>query len=163
MVSAQGDQTQTELEVRPAEPAQRAAWLAMRRELWPEGSEAEHAAEIDAFFDGNARAPLAVLLAVSDSDEPLGFAELSIRWCAEGCKTDRVAYLEGWYVVPEARKSGVGKALVAAAEDWARYQGCSEFASDAEVGNEVSALAHAALGFEDVGLVRCFRKPIQPV
>lgn len=130
----------------------------MRRELWPEGSATEHTAEIEAYFDGRARSPLIVLVAVDDEGRPVGFAELSIRWCAEGCLTDRVAYLEGWYVLPAARRKGMGKALVAAAEEWARAQGCSEFASDTEVGNELSALAHAAVGFEDVGLVRCFRK-----
>ena len=35
-----------------------------------------------------------------------------------------------------------------------------ELASDAEPENEVSARAHAALGFEDAGLIRCFRKDL---
>jgi hypothetical protein len=42
----------------------------------------------------------------------------------------------------------------------ARSAGCTEFASDAEADNEVSAAAHRALGFEDVGLIRCFRKDL---
>ena len=75
--------------------------------------------------------------------------------------TDRVGYLEGWFVAPDARRRGTGRALVRAAEQWARLQGCAEFASDAEADNEESALAHRALGFDDVGLVRCFRKDLQ--
>jgi aminoglycoside 6'-N-acetyltransferase I len=94
------------------------------------------------FFAGKLRMPLAVLLAVEDSGTPLGFAELSIRPYAEDCVTDRVAYLEGWYVVPEARGQGVGWALVAAAEQWALAQGCTEFGSDALIDNAVSAAAH---------------------
>ena len=90
----------------------------------------------------------------------LGFAELSIRPYAEGCLSDRVPFLEGWYVVPEARRRGIGRALVAAAEDWARAQGCTEFASNALVDNELSAAAHHALGFEEVEIVRCFRKSL---
>ncbi len=74
--------------------------------------------------------------------------------------TDRVGYLEGWFVVPEARRRGTGRALVRAAEHWARSQNCSEFASDAQPDNEQSALAHLALGFADVGMVRCFRKDL---
>jgi L-amino acid N-acyltransferase YncA len=33
-----------------------------------------------------------------------------------------------------------------------------ELASDAEVHNLASAAAHRAVGFEEVGVVRCFRK-----
>lgn len=143
-----------------AQPDDRDEWLLLRRGLWPEGSAAEHAAEISDYFEGRAPAPLAVILAFDTSHQPVGLAELSIRWCAEGCQTDRVAYLEGWYVVPEARRGGVGRALVAAAEEWARAQDCSEFASDTNMANELGALAHAGVGFEEVGLVRCFRKAL---
>jgi len=41
---------------------------------------------------------------------------------------------------------------------FARSQGCVEFASDAEEDNEPSAAAHRALGFAEVGRIRCFRK-----
>ena len=41
---------------------------------------------------------------------------------------------------------------------WSRAQGCTEFASDTESDNTPSRLAHRALGFEEVGVVRCFRK-----
>ncbi len=132
----------------------------MRLALWPDGSEAEHREEIERFLTGQARAPLVVLLAENEVRRVVGLAELSIRWCAEGCRSDRVAYLEGWFVAPEARRKGVGRALIAAAEDWGRSQGCIEFASDALPDNEVSAAAHRAAGFTDVGLVRCFRKDL---
>lgn len=69
-----------------------------------------------------------------------------------------MAYLEGWYVEPDVRRRGIGRALVRAAEDWGRTQGCTEFASDTEIENAASAAAHTALGFEEVDRVRCFRK-----
>jgi aminoglycoside 6'-N-acetyltransferase I len=128
-------------------------------ELWPDGAE-DHRAEIDQFFTGRARDPLAVLLAQNEKDEIVGFAELSIRSYAEGCRTDRVGYLEGWYVVPEARRRGVGRALIESGEKWARAQGCSEFASDREIANEESATAHRALGFSEVGTIVCYRKEL---
>jgi aminoglycoside 6'-N-acetyltransferase I len=146
--------------VRPVAPADAVPWQRLRHALWPDGSEAEHAAEIATFFAGEAREPLAVLVAEDDAGDLLGFAELSIRTIAEGCETDHVAYLEGWYVVPAARRHGVGKALVAAAEAWARAQGCTELASDTELDNVASAAAHAALGFVEVNRVRCFRKAL---
>lgn len=139
----------------------RQAWLEMRRALWPTASEAEHRQETDDYFGFRSRRePQAVLIARDDTGRPMGFAELSIRPYAEGCATDRVGYLEGWYVTPEARRAGVGRALLSAAEAWARGQGCSEFASDTEADNAGSAAAHLALGFTDVGLVRCFRKSL---
>jgi aminoglycoside 6'-N-acetyltransferase I len=101
-----------------------------------------------------------VLLAEDTSGRIVGFVELSIRPSAEGCKNSPVAYLEGWFVVRDARKQGVGRALVEAGEDWGRSQGCREFGSDTEQENDVSAAAHLALGFDDVGLIRCFRKDL---
>jgi aminoglycoside 6'-N-acetyltransferase I len=142
--------------VRPVTPADTPVWLRMRQALWPDHS--GHAAEVERFFAGRLREPLAVLLAVDDRGDALGFAELNIRPYAEDCDTDRVAYLEGWYVEPGARQQGVGRALIAAAEAWGRAQGCTEFASDALLDNAVSAAAHRALGFEETVQLRCFKK-----
>ena len=143
--------------VRHAALADAGALARLRHLLWPEGSEEHHRRELQRFFDGPTRMPL---LVAEDRSGLLGFAELSIRPYAEGCETDRVGFLEGWLVVPEARERGIGRKLIAAAEAWARSAGCTEFASDAEHDNEESAAAHRALGFEDVGLIRCFRKDL---
>ena len=148
------------IQVRPATPQDASAWLIMRQALWPEESASYHASEVESYFAGRLREPLEVLLAFDDSGSSIGFAELSIRPYAEGCDTDHVGYLEGWYVVPEARRRGVGRALVQAAEQWARGRGCSEFASDALLDNDVSAAAHRALGFTETVQIRCFRKTL---
>jgi aminoglycoside 6'-N-acetyltransferase I len=136
-------------------------WRRMREALWPDDGQS-HAREIEQFFAGTLHMPLEVLLAVNEDRDALGFAELSIRPYAEDCVTDRVAYLEGWYVVPEARRRGVGRALVEAAERWAVTQGCTEFRSDAFLDNDVSAAAHHALGFVETVQIRCFRKALEP-
>ena len=146
--------------VRPAQPSDAGAWLRLRCALWPDGSEAEHRGEIDRFFAGDAREPLAVLLGERGAGCPVGLAELSIRPYAQGCDSDRVAYLEGWFVEATARGSGVGRALIAAAEQWGRAQGCHELGSDTQPDNDVGAAAHRALGFVEVGLARCFRKDL---
>lgn len=158
--AAHGPQPTLRVQMRSANPADAETWLRMRHALWPESSEAEHRAEIEGYFAGRATEPQEVLLAEDDAGRPLGFAELSLRPCAEGCLTSPVAYLEGWYVTPDARRRGVGRRLVAAAEDWGRHQGCRELASDTAAGNTVSAAAHRAAGLEDAGLVRCFRKSL---
>jgi aminoglycoside 6'-N-acetyltransferase I len=146
--------------IRPVVPSDAAAWLRMRLALWPEESEATQRAEVEQFFDSGTRSGQAALLAEDSTGQAVGFAELSIRSYAEGCLTGRVAYLEGWYVEPEERKRGVGRALVEAGAEWGRARGCTEFASDALAENAVSAAAHRAIGFTEVCVVRCFRRDL---
>jgi aminoglycoside 6'-N-acetyltransferase I len=146
------------IHVRPAQPGDIADWLRMRVALWPEGSAREHAAEIEQYFARALTNPLEVLLAIDETGKTIGFAELSIRNYAEDCDTDRVAYLEGWYVDAARRRRGVGRALVVAAEAWARSQGCTEFGSDALLDDKTSEAAHLALGFEETEQIRCFKK-----
>ena len=134
----------------------------MRVALWPEDTYEGHAREVERYFEGPLRMLLEVLIAVDQAGTAIGFVELNIRAYAEECETDRVAYLEGWYVVPEMRCRGVGRALVAAAEDWAITQGCTEFGSDALLTNTTSAAAHLALGFTETVQLRCFKKTLMP-
>ena len=51
--------------------------------------------------------------------------------------------------LPDARRQGVGRALVVAGEAWARSRGCLQMASDAELWNTVSHEAHGALGYPE--------------
>jgi aminoglycoside 6'-N-acetyltransferase I len=87
-----------------------------------------------------------------------GFATYSLRPFADGCDSRPVPYLEGWWVAPDLRRSGVGRQLVEAVEAWARARGHRELASDAELVNEISLSAHAALGFEETERLVLFRK-----
>ncbi|HEY2798555.1 MAG TPA: GNAT family N-acetyltransferase [Thermoanaerobaculia bacterium] len=150
------------IRVRPARPADTAALVRMRRALWPEGSAAEHRSELLRYFRGRSREPLGVLIAETERGRPVGFAEVSIRAYAEDCSTDRVGFLEGWWVAPGERRKGVGRLLMEASEAWARKRRCLEFASDALPGNRASIAAHRALGFADAGTVVCFRKELAP-
>src|SRR5581483_8999398 len=97
--------------------------------------------------------PLVVWLALvpdgEGSERAVGFVEVGLRSHADGCDPRRpVGYVEGWYVDPPARRRGVGGALLAAAEAWARAQGCREMASDTWADNRRSQRAHQALGYE---------------
>ena len=149
-----------EFQIRSAQPRDAAGWAQLRQALWPSESPSDLAAEADAFFAGTTLEPGAVLLAESSTGTLVGFAELALRAYAEDCTTSPVAFLEGWYVIPAVRRRGVGRTLVTAAEHWAREQGCSEFASDTRPENSGSIAAHLALGFDDVGTLRCFRKAV---
>ena len=147
------------VQIRAMDPADSAQWLRMRLALWPDEREA-HEDDIRGYFAGHRHEPRHVLVAVDPSGAAIGFAELSIRNIVDGCLSDHVAYLEGWYVNPEARRSGVGRALIEAAEQWAVHEGCLEFGSDALIDNHVSHAAHSALGFEEVDRVVMFRKDV---
>ena len=146
------------MHVRTYEPADHAEWLRMRRALWPEI--APDAEEADA-AEWLARPDAVVLVAVRPDGRGLaGFAELATRPYADGCDTSPVAYLEGWYVDPDARRGGVGAALVRAGEAWARRGGHRELASDALLENTTSQEAHQALGFTEVERAVRYRKSL---
>jgi aminoglycoside 6'-N-acetyltransferase I len=147
-----------DVRVRHADRSDAPSWARLRHALWPDQSAEELLDEAEAFFDRPDSRLTAVLLAETQDGSPVGFAELSLRPYAEDCRTSPVGFLEGWYVVPAFRRQGVGRALVQAAEVWARKQGLTEFGSDTQFDNQVSIAAHRALGFEDAGAIRSFRK-----
>ena len=143
--------------IRPVEQADAEIWEQMRTALWPDDT-GSHARDIAAYFNSHRTNPAEVLVACTGAGAPVGFVELSVRPYAEGCDTDRVAFVEGWFVVPEHRGRGVGAALIRAAEEWGRARQCTELASDTQSFNEPSIAAHKALGFDEVERVVCFRK-----
>ena len=136
------------MKVRPLVAADQAAWFRMRHALWPAEDPAELDYGAEQFLDGKLRVPWVVFVAERHG-RLVGFAEISIRPYAEGCHTDQVGFLEAWWVEPDMRRRGVGAALVHAGERWAIDQGCVEFGSDLEIGNEVSRQAHLKLGFHE--------------
>lgn len=142
--------------VRRVAPGDRDEWRRMRDALWPHAS-AEHAEEIEACLAAP-DAAAAVFVAARAGGGLGGLLELRLRDFAEGCVSSPVAYVEGWWVDPDARVQGVGAALMRAAEQWARALGLSEIASDCDLDNEPSLRAHEALGFGEVVRVICLRK-----
>ena len=92
---------------------------------------------------------------------PVGFVEAAVRSdYVNGTSSSPVAFLEGIYVVPEARRKRVAASLVLAVAEWARSFGCVEFASDAALDNVVSHAVHRALGFAETERVVFFRKEL---
>lgn len=148
------------MQVRRAEPPDRASWLRMRSALWPHAA-AEHAGAIDAFFAGKAPDLDEVLVCEHEDQAVIGFIELRIRTYAEGSDATAVPFVEGWFVDEDRRGRGVGAALVAGAEAWARELGFTELASDAEIDNTASIAAHLALGFAETDRVVCFLKKLR--
>ena len=150
------------LRIRPVKPADADEWLRLRLALWPDAAPEEQAGEIALYFT-NPDPPLPDLYTAFVCARPAGglcgLVEVSIRRSAPGCVTDRIGYLEGWYVDPDWRQRGVGRALAEAAEAWAVAQGCREMASDTDPDYPISPAAHAALNYAEVERFR-FRKDL---
>ena len=147
--------------VRRAEPRDLPAVASMCHALWPDGSLEEHTGEMAELIAGRSPGilPAVILVAESPSGSLVGFMHAALRSYADGCDPSRpVGYLEGWYVDPGWRRRKIGALLVAAAEDWARSQGCVEIASDTWLENLDSQRAHEALGFEVVDHCVNYRK-----
>lgn len=127
----------------------------MRTALWPDST----ATEVDHLLT---RLPEAYAVLVAERpDGGLGaFAEVGTRPYAEGCDSSPVAYLEGIWVDPGFRRSGLGAALVRHAERWALARGLTELASDADIHNQASLEFHVAAGFEEVERIVCFRRTL---
>lgn len=141
--------------IHPLQPQDLPAYFVLRTALWPD-SAADFELEVSKILNNHR---LASFVAEKDG-QLVGFVEVSLREYAEGCESSPVGYLEGWYVAPRHRKTGIGRRLVQAAEDWARARGCSEMASDSELSNTQSHQAHARLGYQEVERIVCFRKSL---
>ena len=141
--------------VRRLEAADAAEHLRMRHALWPDADRDELAAEIEAMLTH----PDQVVFVAPRADGGLyGFVEAGVRAFANGVDESPCAFVEGWWVDADTRRTGIGRALIAAVEDWARERGFRELGSDAELHNTVSHRAHEALGFEERERVIYFRK-----
>jgi aminoglycoside 6'-N-acetyltransferase I len=127
----------------------------MRRALWPDADVPELARESEAMLaDPNQ----VVFVAPRAHGGLYGFVEAGVRAFANGVDEAPCAFVEGWWVDADARRGGIGRALIAAVENWARERGFTELGSDAELNNTISHRAHQALGFQERERVVYFRK-----
>ncbi|MCH5199633.1 MAG: GNAT family N-acetyltransferase [Oscillospiraceae bacterium] len=91
----------------------------------------------------------------------VGFAQVQLRHdYVEGTSSSPVGYLEAIFVKSEYRKNGHGKELLKHCEEWAAEKGCTEFASDCELTNDMSLAFHLNVGFTEVNRVICFTKKL---
>ena len=137
--------------------ADAADWAAMRQALWPRDDLGIHGADIAQLLA--APGDTINFVARADDGRPAGFAEAGLRHdYVNGTESSPVAFLEGIYVDPAFRRTGVARQLVEAVENWARQQGCDELASDTGIANIPSQKLHNALGFTETQRVVYFRK-----
>ena len=145
------------MKIREITENDRLEWVRLRDALWP-GSLWDHDVETRRYF--GARADRPVVFVADAGGRLAGFLELDFRKYAPGCASSPVPFIEGWYVEPAMRGHGVGRALIDAAEAFARASGHREIASDAELENADGIAAHGAVGYEEVERTVCFRKSL---
>jgi aminoglycoside 6'-N-acetyltransferase I len=141
------------MRIREYSPADRRAYQQLREKLWPDCSDKDN----DSWF---ARGDATTFVAERPDGSLCGFVEVGSRPYAEDCESSPVGYIEGWWVDADVRRQGVGRALIAAAERWARSKGYTEMASDALIDNDVSHRSHRALGYQEVERLVMFRKSL---
>ena len=89
----------------------------------------------------------------------IGFAQVQLRHdYVEGTNSSPVGYLEAIFVKKEYRKCGYAKELLKHCEEWATEKGCTEFASDCELTNNISLAFHLNMGFIEANRIICFIK-----
>ena len=121
--------------------------------LWPENELDNLEKELKEYIDKG------VIFIYFHGNGAVAFAQCSLRHdYVEGTDSNPVGYLEGIFVKEEYRRSGIAKRLLAQCEEWAKNQGCSEFASDCELDNTDSLDFHLNIGFEEANRIICFKK-----
>jgi len=118
----------------------------MRVALWPDEDVRDLASESATM---RADPNQVVFVAERDDGRLGGMIEARLRPFAYGADSQPCAFVEGWWVAADPRPTGLGRALIAAVENWARERGFHELGSDALLDNLVSHQAHRALGFEE--------------
>ena len=108
------------------------------------------------------RNPDCAVFIMTDDDKAVGFAQCGLRHdYVEGAQSSPVGYLEGIFVEESYRKQGLAKKLLDRCEEWAKENGCSEFASDCEIDNDISRQFHLGAGFREANRIICFAKKLK--
>lgn len=125
--------------------------------LWPDHDYAELAIEL---CEIASQKDAAFFLAY-DCEQAVGFAQCQLRRdYVEGTDSSPVGYLEGIFVEDTYRNRGIATKLLSSCEIWAKSKGCTEFASDCELGNASSLAFHLNVGFTEANRIICFVKKI---
>ena len=144
--------------IRAVTDADHPAWAEMRTKLWPEADPKELESELASLF---ALDPPYMVYIAEDGGRQIGFIELWVRSYAEGGPPEPSGYVEGLWVDPTHRRSGVATALLNKAEEWARGMGFSWLGSDAEARNTDSHAWHKAAGFTAIEQLIVFGKRLK--
>lgn len=141
----------------PVRETQFEDWLRLRKDVYNSVDDEFHRQEMALILNDPEKE---CLLAVSDAGSAFGMVEMSLRNVVDGCLTTPVGYVEGIFIEPAHRGSGIARLLLQRAEDWCRSKGCREIATDAELDNEEAQRFHQRMGFVETYRIVEFRKSL---
>ena len=96
-----------------------------------------------------------------EGETAVGHAQCQLRHdYVEGTDTSPVGYLEGIYVKAPFRHQGIATKLMKACEEWAKSEGCMEFAGKCQIDDEDGLAFHLKLGFKEASRIICFAKSL---
>lgn len=139
--------------IRPATMADAAALVELNDQLGYPTSEPELRERLDPIL---ASAEDAVLVAV-EGDRPIGWVHVAVE---RGLEASRTAGLRGLVVDEVRRSAGVGRELLAAAEDWARQRDCVTLTVRSRVTRERAHRFYEREGYRLVKTSHVFTKPL---
>lgn len=141
-----------DIDIREPSEADLASWVDLRLALWPENRRdtlEEECREL------SADPHQAAFIAWAD-DQPIGLVEGSLR----GSTKQPYGHVEGWYVDPGWRGERVAYELMDTLEDWFLHHWIETAYSDTNNDYPLSPRAHSKAGYEEVALIRVFRKTL---
>jgi GNAT superfamily N-acetyltransferase len=100
----------------------------------------------------------AVLVAVDDADRPIGWIHVGRLAILEASD---LASINGLVVTEDRQSSGIGSALVSAAEDWARSAGATAITVRSRSTRERAHRFYERIGYVEIKRSRVFEKPLR--
>ena len=126
-------------------------------QMWHENTIEDLIEEFETILNSDESA----IFLLSPENEIIGFAQCQLRHdYVEGTDSSPVGYLEGIFVKDEYRKQGYAKEILKKCEEWVMEKGCTEFASDCELDNDISLKFHISMGFIEANRIICFTKQL---
>lgn len=151
-----------EFVIRSARAGDERALARLMLTLWPDEGRAAFAKKsvkaLRLHVNGGPRGVL--LAAVSDDGDVIGFVSAGVRKWSEAGGPSPIPHVEGWFVDEAWRRRGVGRALLAAVETWAKAKGFTHVSSDTWAHNQLSVDAHERSGYRVTERIVYFLKKL---
>ena len=143
--------------IRKAEMSDLPVLTGLALELWPDNAADKMYYDLGKIM----MAGESVFFLAYEGETAVGHAQCQLRHdFVEGTDTSPVGYLEGLYVKEAFRQQGIATQLLKACENWAKSEGCMEFASKCQIGDESGLDFHLKLGFKEASRIICFAKTL---